>query len=110
MASKLSHAIKRNDLVGVVHYSTLAFLGAIQLCNISLVAQNESVCLCFTRSGGRILDSSLKVAIGSCTLASLTNCPASVKLPSCTTANRDKMNIICWGMRGLKRDRSEPRR
>jgi hypothetical protein len=79
VAINLSHAIKPNILVGVAEYPKLAFISIIQMCSISLVAQNESVHLWFKRSGGRILDLTAEVAFESFTLASLTDRHASVE-------------------------------
>ena len=48
-------------------------------CSIILVAQNESVHLCFKRSGGRILDLTAEVAFESFTLVPLTDRNASIE-------------------------------
>ena len=74
-----THGVKIKPCFRVVHYSKFVFLNVIRMCTISLVVQNQSVRLCLMRSGGRILDLTAKVAVGSCTLASLTDCHASVE-------------------------------
>ena len=50
LASKLSHAIKRNNYDGVSSALKFVFSSIIRMCKINLIVQNQ------TRSDGRILD------------------------------------------------------